>query len=135
MEASYLLVLGFCTWTMVLLLSIGAYRIGLTLLGKRRANAFRSSNEDGHTFPHRLGRAHANCCENLPILLGVILYAFMTDHIAITNTFALIFLGLRVGQSITHIASVGIKAVMLRFTLFAGQCAILIYWLFCLWTV
>lgn len=134
MEPSYLLVLGFCTWTFLLLLTIGAYRIGLTLQGQSKANSFKPSSEFGHTFGHRIGRAHANCCENLPLVLGVVLYAFMTNNLAIINSLALLFLGLRVAQSITHIISVRVIAVLIRFTLFAGQCAIFIYWLYCLWT-
>ncbi len=133
MEASYLLILGLCTWTLVLLLMLGAYRINLTLSGKSEPHGFKPSNEFGPTYAHRVGRAHANCCENLPLVIGVILFAYMTGHIAITNSLALIFLGLRIAQSITHIISIRARAILIRFAFYVGQCAILIYWLVRLW--
>lgn len=133
MEASYILVLGFCTWTLLLILGIGASRISLILLGRRRADSFAPSGEKGISFVHRIGRAHANCVENLPLVIGVIFYAAMTNKLQITNGLALIFLAARIAQSITHIISVSISAITLRFSLFVVQCAILIYWLYRLW--
>lgn len=133
MEGSYLLVLGFCTWTFLLLLGIGVERVGLTMIGRKRANSFGPSGEKGSTFSHRIGRAHANCCENLPLVIGVILVAFMTNQLAVTNGLAWVFLTLRIAQSIIHIISVSVPAVLIRFSLFLGQCAIMIFWLFKLW--
>lgn len=133
MEASYQLVLGFSAWTLFLLLLIGLLRVGLVLTGHRKPNGFKPSGEDVSPFANRLCRAHANCYENMPMVLGVILYAAWTNQLAVTNCCAMVFLGARVLQSLTHIISTRNKAVLLRFAFFAVQCAILAYWMICLW--
>lgn len=133
MQGSYFLLLGFCTWTLLLLLGIGANRISLILSGKKRIDSFAPSGEKGLKFGHRIGRAHANCCENLPMVIGVILYAAMTNQLAVINGLAWVFLAARMLQSITHMISVTPGAVTIRFSFYLVQCALLIYWLYQLW--
>lgn len=135
MQESYLLLLGFCSWTVLILMLIGALRTWLTLTCQRRANNFAPSGEDISPFSHRLCRTHANCYENLPIVIGIIGYAYMTNNLAITNTFAIAFLVFRILQSITHLISTSVIAVSIRFAFFTGQYAIILYWLYHLWLV
>ncbi|HPG92982.1 MAG TPA: MAPEG family protein, partial [Dokdonella sp.] len=78
----------------------------------------------------RLARAHANCLENLPIFAGLLLIAIATDHIAITDPLAYLFIGARVFQSLVHLASVSSTAVTIRFTAYSVQIAIGLYWTF-----
>lgn len=132
MESAYLLVLGFCSWALILLLGIGVLRFSFVLTGQRRANAFTPSGEEISSFGHRVCRAHANCYENLPVVIGVVLVAAMTHQLAIINPLALTFLTLRVLQSIVHVLSNAVTAVLIRFLLFAAQVAILAYWIICL---
>ncbi|KTC98447.1 MAPEG family protein [Legionella erythra] len=129
MESGYLLVLGFCTWTLILLFSIGLLRVSLTLSGQRRANAFSPFGDDVSPFANRLCRAHANCYENLPVVLGVVFVAAMTQQLFIINPLALTFLTLRVLQSIVHVLSTRVLAVLVRFLFFVGQVLILSYWI------
>lgn len=129
MESGYLLVLGFCSWTLILLFSIGLLRVSLTLSGQRRANAFSPFGDDVSPFANRLCRAHANCYENLPVVLGVVFVAAMTQQLFIINPLALTFLSLRVLQSIVHVLSTRLPAVLVRFLFFVGQVLILFYWI------
>lgn len=129
MEATYWLVFGFSIWTVLLLLGIGVNRLILVYGYQQRVSSFKASGEHGTTFAHRIGRAHANCYENLPILLGIVFFAYVTNNIAITNTGAYVFLGLRMAQSIVHVISIRSRAVLVRFSLFCAQLAIMIYWI------
>ena len=78
----------------------------------------------------RLARAHANCLEGLPVFGGLLLVALATAHTGITDTLAYLLLGARVLQSCVHLASLSAAAVSLRFSLFAIQLAIGVYWAF-----
>ncbi|KTD47005.1 MAPEG family protein [Legionella rubrilucens] len=129
MESGYLLVLGFCTWTLILLFSIGLLRVSLTVSGQRRANAFSPFGDDVSPFANRLCRAHANCYENLPVVVGVVFVAAMTQQLSVINPLALTCLTLRVLQSIVHVLSTRVLAVLVRFLFFAGQVFILFYWI------
>ncbi|GAB2668772.1 hypothetical protein GCM10027193_23550 [Arenimonas aestuarii] len=80
----------------------------------------------------RLARAHANCVEGLPIFGGLLLVAIVTDRTLITDPLAYLFLGTRVFQSLVHLASLSAVAVTIRFTAFAVQMAIGVYWAFML---
>ncbi|QRN03074.1 MAPEG family protein [Legionella sp. MW5194] len=129
MESGYLLVLGFCTWTLILLFSIGLLRVSLTVSGQRRANAFSPFGDDVSPFANRLCRAHANCYENLPVVIGVVFVAALTQQLPVINPLVLTFLTLRVLQSIVHVLSTRVLAVLVRFVFFAGQVLILFYWI------
>ncbi|MDX1838415.1 MAPEG family protein [Legionella taurinensis] len=129
MELGYLLVLGYCTWTLILLFSIGLLRVSLTVSGQRRANAFSPFGDEVSPFANRLCRAHANCYENLPVVLGVVFVAAMTQQLSVINPLALTLLTLRVLQSIVHVLSTRVLAVLVRFVFFVGQVLILFYWI------
>lgn len=78
----------------------------------------------------RLARAHANCLENLPIFGGLLLIAIATGSTSVTDPLAYLLLGARVFQSLVHLVSVSALAVTIRFTAFAVQMAIGLYWTF-----
>lgn len=128
MSHSALALLGFASWTMLLLLAIGLTRSSLVLAGKRLANQFQPDGSDVSAFSNRLCRAHANCYENLPVFASVVLLALLLERNGVTDPLALPFLAARVGQSITHLVSTSHYAVLLRFTLFLVQWLILAWW-------
>ena len=134
MSNSALALLGFVSWTLLLLLGIGLMRSGLVLTGKRAANQFLPDGSDVSGFSNRLCRAHANCFENLPVFAAVILLALVMGRNGITDPLALPFLGARIGQSLTHLVSTSHYAVLLRFALFLAQWLILAYWVIRLFT-
>jgi uncharacterized MAPEG superfamily protein len=124
--------LGFVAWTLILLIVMEALRARLVATGAIASNAFRPDNANLSPFMQRLARAHANCLENLPIFGGLLLIAIATGTTSITNPLAYLLLGSRVFQSLVHLASVSALAVTIRFTAFAIQMAIGLYWAFSL---
>ena len=123
---------AFIAWALLLLTLMEVIRTQLVLRGKVPANGFTPDNANLSPFMQRLARAHANCLENLPIFGGLLLIAIATGHTSVTNPLAYLFLGARVFQSLVHLASVSALAVTIRFTAFAVQMAIGLYWAFSL---
>ena len=120
--------LGFAAWTVLMVMLLGFTRTGLVFSGRKKSNDFRASGEDLGSFGYRVTRVHANCYENLPAAATVMLYAIATNQTAITDPFALAFIALRLAQSVTHLLSTAQPMVMIRFSFYIAQNAILIYW-------
>jgi uncharacterized MAPEG superfamily protein len=123
---------GFITWALLLLVVMEVIRAQLVLRGKVPANGFTPDNAALSPFMQRLARAHANCVESLPVFGGLLLVAIATNRSSITDPLAYLFLGSRVFQSLVHLASLSPTAVTIRFTAFAMQMAIGLYWAFML---
>lgn len=123
---------AFIAWTLLLLTLMEVIRSQLVLRGKVPANGFTPDNANLSPFMQRLARAHANCLENLPIFGGLLLIAIVTGRTPVTDPLAYLFLGARVFQSFVHLISVSSLAVTIRFTAFALQTAIGLYWAFML---
>jgi uncharacterized MAPEG superfamily protein len=121
---------AFVAWTLLLLTLMEAIRTQLVLRGKVPANGFTPDNANLSPFMQRLARAHANCLENLPIFGGLLLIAIATGSTSVTDPLAYLLLGARVFQSLVHLVSVSALAVTIRFTAFAVQMAIGLYWTF-----
>jgi uncharacterized MAPEG superfamily protein len=121
--------LGFAAWTIFLVVLLALFRTSLVSSGKKKSNEFRPSGEDLQGFGQRLTRAHANCYENLPIAASVLLYAIATGQTAATDPLAYPFIGARVLQSMTHLASASRPAVLVRFAFFIVQIVILVLWI------
>ena len=119
---------GFVAWALFLLVVMEVIRTYLVVTGKVPANGFTPDNARLSPFMQRLARAHANCIEGLPIFGGLLAIAIMTSRTGITDPLAFWFLGARIVQSIIHLASTSPIAVSLRFTAFAVQMAIGVYW-------
>ena len=128
MSNSILALVGYAGWTLALLGMIAVLRTTLTLSGRRQANSFKPDGGDVSPFSARLCRAHANCCENLPVFAAVVLAAAVSGQAAVTDPLAPWVLVARVGQSSVHLASTSNEAVTLRFGLFAVQYAVLAWW-------
>ena len=118
------ILLGFAGWTLLLLLlSVGVYRWGLILTGRRRIAAFPADAAGGADWYKRATRAHANCIENLPVY-GAIVLAASAAHIddRLLDMLACAVLGARVVQSLVHISLVQNDAVVsVRFSFFFVQ--------------
>ena len=119
---------GFISWVLLLLLLMEGIRSQLVLRGKVAANGFTPDNAGLSPFMHRLARAHGNCVEGLPIFGGLLVVAIVTDRAAVTDPLAYLLLGSRIVQSLIHLASSSPAAATARFTAFAVQLAIGIYW-------
>lgn len=128
MSPSLHALVGYAAWMLVLLLILAFLRTGLTLTGKRAANQFKPSGDDVSPFSGRLARAHANCYENLPVFAALVVAAHLSGHGSVTDGLALVVLVARLAQSSIHLLSTSVPAVMLRFTAFAVQVGIEVWW-------
>jgi uncharacterized MAPEG superfamily protein len=121
--------LGFAAWTILLVTMLAAFRVSLVSAGKKTAASFNPNGDDVEGFGRRLTRAHANCYENLPLAGAVLLYAIATNQTVVTDGLAMAFLGARLLQSLTHIASTSRPAVTIRFVFYVIQILILAFWI------
>lgn len=128
MASSSLALTGFIAWSLLLLVWMEVLRTQLVLRGRVPANGFRPDNAGLSPFMQRLARAHANCVESLPIFGGLLLVAIATGRTGITDTLAGLFLAARIFQSVIHLLSLSAFAVTIRFSAFAVQMAIGLYW-------
>jgi uncharacterized MAPEG superfamily protein len=128
MNATAFSLTGFIAWTLLLLVLMEGLRSQLVVTGRVRANGFQSDNANLSPFMQRLARAHANCLEGLPIFGGLMIVALITERSAVTDPLAPWLLAARLVQSVIHLVSLSATAVTLRFTAFAVQMAIGVYW-------
>jgi uncharacterized MAPEG superfamily protein len=130
-NASEIAVIGLVLWTLFLLASLASYRSLQTVTAGRDANSFTPTGNDLGPFGQRLTRAHANAYEFIPAALAVLVLAIATGQTAATDDLALWLLAFRVGQSLVHIASTSVVAVLIRFTaFFIPQMVIVGFWCF-----
>ncbi|MGF6200152.1 MAPEG family protein [Pseudomonas laurylsulfatiphila] len=118
------MLLGFATWTLLLLMAtVGVYRWVRILFSNVPIASFRSDQLEGEDWYRRGTRAHANCVENLPVF-GVIVFvisALGVDGPAV-NYLSIIVLIARVCQPLVHVSHVQTdRFVAVRFTFFCMQ--------------
>ena len=128
MSTTLLALLGFICWSLFLLVLMEAIRSKLVLTGAVVANGFDPQNSTLSPFMQRLARAHANCVEGLPIFGGLMVVAVLAGKTHVTDPLAYALLGARMVQSLIHLASTSPAAVTARFTAFAVQMGIAVYW-------
>lgn len=119
---------GFIAWSLALLVLMELVRAKLVLTRAVPADAFRPDNANLSPFMQRLARVHANCVEGLPIFGGLMVVALLAGEAAVTDPLAYALLAARIVQSLVHLASTSATAVTLRFSAFAVQMAIAVYW-------
>jgi uncharacterized MAPEG superfamily protein len=129
MTPTAIALLGFAFWTILLVVMLAAFRVSMVSAGKKSSASFSPIGDDVEGFGRRLTRAHANCYENLPLAGAVLLYAIATSQTAITDGLAMVFLGARLLQSLTHLASTSRPAVTIRFAFYVIQILILAFWI------
>ena len=128
MNTTLLALLGFLSWTLLLLVLMETVRSKLVLTGEVAANGFNPENSNLSPFMQRLARAHANCQEGLPLFGGFMLLAVAAGKSNITDPLAYVLLTARIAQSTIHLVSTSSPAVTARFTAFAVQIGISVYW-------
>ena len=118
------MLLGFATWTLLLLMvTVGIYRWGRILAGLSGIASFRSDRLEGAPWYQRGTRAHANCIENLPVF-GAIVIALQAGHVtgSLVNWLSIAILAARVVQSLVHVCFIQTdKAVAFRFSFYSVQ--------------
>ena len=70
----------FAAWTLVLLfLTVGYFRWSRILTGRATIREWRPDEDQGTDWYRRAMRAHANCLENLPIYIVVVIALLVTE--------------------------------------------------------
>ena len=118
------MLLGFATWTVLLLLAtVGIYRWRRILTGRVPISEFQANQVEGKDWYKRSMRAHANCIENLPVF-GAIVFALYAADVAnaTVNVLAVAILAARIMQSLVHVCLVQTNTVAsVRFGFFFAQ--------------
>ena len=118
------MLLGFATWTALLLLfTIGVYRWTRIFSGTVPIRDFPADASGGAEWYRRATRAHANCIENLPVF-GAIVFALHAGNVggALVDALSAAVLAARVVQSTVHVCFVHTNTIAsLRFGFFSVQ--------------
>ena len=123
----------FALWTMLLVLSVGAWRSNDVMTGRRRINEFPSGTQHGSEMYWRLNRAHLNAVENLPIFAVLVLSGTVLRVPDLSfQVLPSIVLLARIAQSTIHISSGSAVAVTLRFTAYVVQLLAMLWMAFCI---
>ncbi len=124
MNIPVLVLLGFATWTLVILsVGVGGYRWALILSGRASVAGWRADAPQGADWYQRVMRAHMNCVENLPVY-GAIVVALTVAGLQspLVDRLSETMLAARIGQTMVHVALRQTNAVVsVRFTLFSIQ--------------
>ncbi|WP_322617949.1 MAPEG family protein [Pseudomonas sp. BIC9C] len=118
------MLLGFATWTLLLLMAtVGVYRWVAILFSSAPIASFRSDQLEGADWYQRGTRAHANCVENLPVFAVIVFVISALDiNGPAVNSLSTLVLIARVCQSLVHVSHVQTNAfVAVRFTFFCVQ--------------
>jgi uncharacterized MAPEG superfamily protein len=125
------MLLGFATWTALLLLfTVGIYRWSRIFSGRVAIRNFPADAAGGEDWYRRATRAHANCIENLPVF-GAIVFALHVGQVgsALVDTLAVTVLVARMIQSMVHVCFVHTNLVAsVRFGFFFVQ-FVCFFWL------
>ena len=119
-----LMLLGFAAWTLVLLITtVGTYRLSRILRGRAGMSDFRADQVEGQDWYRRSMRAHANCVENLPVF-AVLVYALRACGIVdpAVDPLCAVILAARIPQSLIHVCFAQTdRVVSVRFAFFSVQ--------------
>ena len=119
-----LMLMGFAAWTLILLLTtVGAYRLSRVFRGRAGMGDFRADHVEGQDWYVRAMRAHANCVENLPVF-AVLVYALRAFGIAdpAVDALCVVILAARIPQSLVHVCFAQTdRVVWVRFAFFFVQ--------------
>lgn len=115
---------GFALWTVIILMfGIGVSRWSKILTGRAALTDFPADQPHGSPRYRRITRAHANCLENLPILMVLVYLESVTGlQSLLFAQLAIIVLICRMLQSVTHIALIETNAsILVRFVFYISQ--------------
>lgn len=126
MSATESTILWLVVWWAVLLVQLPVIRL---IASKATGSmVFDPNGSDLEGYGRRLTRAHANCYENIPLFIGVLLFAIVTGNSAITDATACWLLYARIAQGLTHLASTSMAFGMIRFGFYLVQVGLIVCW-------
>jgi len=118
------MLLGFATWTIVLLAStIGIYRWFNIFAGRASVNGFSADQPEGADWYKRSMRAHANCIENLPVFAAIVVALHASGAGGpVADAASIAILVARIMQSLVHVCLVQTSSVVsVRFSFLMVQ--------------
>lgn len=130
MSASLAGLLGFTSWTLLLVSGVLLYRTAIVFRGRKKANSWGRglpppSDEPGVVT--RMGHAHQNALEGLPVFAAIILVATLAGKLDVTDSVALWVLYARIAQSVTHLIGTTHWLVFIRANFFTIQLLLYAY--------
>lgn len=125
MNATEMTILWLIVWWAVLLFQLPVMRFAMVKKGKTK---FAQDGSDIEGYGQRLTRAIGNCQENIPLFIGLLLFALYTENAAITNSTACWLLYARIGQTLCHLISLKPAFVYARFGFFVVQWLLVLCW-------
>lgn len=128
MQEAYVALLVYGLWMYGLIFVMGFVRGKATKVGKITVETMDVNNRNISDFAYRVSRAHANCYENMPIFVGIVLVATMTGRIEIINGLAYVFIVARIAQTSFHLYSGSSRFIAMRGLCFMIQVILQIYW-------
>ena len=128
MSATATALAGFAAWLVLLTFVLAFYRLYYGATTGKPVNSFEPDGSDTPGLGRRMTRARDNCFETLPVFAALALAAQISGRLDVTDGLAMWVLYARFAQSITHIISTALPAVLLRASLFVVQLVIYSYW-------
>ena len=125
----------FAVWAMLLVSTIGLWRLTQALTGTVPKGGFVPGAPHGSDAYWRLNRAHMNAVENLPIFGAVVLSGVALNvQDALFQTLPTIVILARVAQTLIHVSSGAAIVVLFRFTAYLIQVIAMLTMAFCVLT-
>jgi uncharacterized MAPEG superfamily protein len=137
MNSTLFALAGFAAWTLLLtfiLLNLRGYYAFLSK-NKIALNKFSPDGSDVQGFGQRLTRAHLNCIEMLPSFCAIVIVASLSNQIDMMESTVMYVLYARILQSVVHLMSTSVIAVVLRASLWGAQLALLLFYSYKLFEV
>jgi uncharacterized MAPEG superfamily protein len=120
---------GFTAWFVLLTFALALFRVYYGATTGKALNSFEPDGSDTPGLGRRLTRARDNCFETLPAFAAIVLGASLAGKVPVLDGLAMWVLYARIAQSVTHIVSVSVPAVLVRATMLVVQLVIYTYWI------
>mgnify|MGYP000190074782 CR=1 FL=1 len=121
---------GFAAWTLFLsflLLNMRAYYTFISS-NKVALNNFSPDGSNTPGFGQRLTRAQLNCIEMLAAFAALVIVASLSDQLDVMNSTIIYVLYARISQSVIHMISTNMLAVVIRAGFWGIQLALLLFY-------
>lgn len=124
--------IGFAAWTLLLVFVVFNWRFFEVLRGRPANSWLRGAAAPSPPLVTRVEHAHANCIENLPVFVAIVVAAALLEKLDAINVAGPFVLYARIAQSLTHLAGTSHWLVFIRANFYAVQLLLFAYMLWSL---
>ena len=130
MNQTLIALAGFAGWTLLLSFLLLNMRAYYTFVSKDKVplNNFSPDGSNTPGFGQRLTRAQLNCIEMLPAFAALVIVAAFSQQLDLMNSTVMYVLYARIGQSVIHMISTNIIAVIIRASFWGVQLGLLLFY-------